>query len=415
MKEIIFYFRAKIPKVSLQLKLKGHPSSFQMWTTLFIYACLAAVGGTDPPIKLLLNEIGMDNGDVMKGESSSFIEVKRSGGRSGEQQNLNHHYIAVLNTNRIKACNVDGEIKGIHLELRGLLSLSNTAMSGNQLIGWIGDPKLHGTNHLATFHNFKYPLRINENSLLNVKTDGYLLIMSIYAENPYWNEDELRPLSGGMKQWLLDGFYDLAIIRGPRASIKSIRLNQIISHKVPTSSIRYLEDITRTKDTSQSNCGERHPFQIKWDLTSPTVGQENSCPGGTLDMEMELEGISDSMPLESMEEEEDDCSSLTEASFVNQDKLDQKLAKAKERGSGSCGYMDGELAEIKAGVSVSKKRKVLRETGGETSGETEEDEDTPWCKKSEFKEEWIQQIQQYQSHLLPVAGKVKQLQNEILL
>ena len=351
-----------------------------MWKALCLFLCVDAVCGTEPATKFLFNEVGLDANGL-----GHFIELKRNEGT--DPVALDHHFIAVLNTRREKGC---------HFELRGLIKLSGTSMAAEQLIGWIGDPTLHDSNHLASFMDVKKPPRMVDENLLKVKVNGYLVLMMIYAETEYWHTEELRPLIGEMQNWIMNNFYDVLIVKGPQASVKSTKLNQLLSKKVPSGSIKYLEDTSRVPDVSQSNCGERKPFQTKWDLTSPTVGRENACPGGTLDVEMELEDMSDSLPVESMD---GDCQHMSEASFVNEQKLDLRLTEAKERGSGTCGYISGEMAEIRAQVSVSKKRRLL------VSGETQMDE-LPWCMESEFKDEWIDHIEQYQSDLLPLAGNV---------
>ena len=73
-----------------------------MWTLVFYCHLLSYfVAATEPPRKLLLNELGLDE----PGGTSCFIEVKRDD--DGTQPiSLEHHYLAILNTGLYTICTI---------------------------------------------------------------------------------------------------------------------------------------------------------------------------------------------------------------------------------------------------------------------------------------------------------------------
>lgn len=367
-----------------------------MLTSIYYSLLLCVVSVTAPRVKLLLNELGLDE----EGGTKFFIEVKRDHGT--EEIGLDHHYLAVLNT---------GYSKEFHLALRGLIKLKGTSLSSGQTIGYVGDQSLNENKHLVTFGNnhVGYPSRFNPGNLINVNDCGYLIIMSIYSEIEYWNAGELRPLKGSMKDWILNHLDDVSVVRGLKAGKTSPKLEQLLSSKVPTGILQFLEDTSHIPDISQSNCEMLpRPFRKDWRLTAPTVGEENTnCPGGDLPRDVDMAELSESSgEVPEDVDMESDCrfETLSDGSFVNQEKLDKRLLAAKASGS-SCPSADGEMAEIRAQVSVNKKRKLI------LSNDDPEVVEDPWCRKSQFqKEAWTSHIEQYQSDLLPLAGK-----NTILL
>ena len=105
----------------------------------------------------------------------------------------------------------------------------------------------------------------------------------IFSESN-WIMENLRPISGPIKEFYHQNLQDMIIIKGNQADKKCSTLSNIFRKEVPPSLMKFLEDCSHVEPaTSWNFCGRfefKEPYQTTdWLLGPPTKGKPNACSG----------------------------------------------------------------------------------------------------------------------------------------